>query len=57
MKWRPGISIADECRLAAIHADDKTADLLKRAASEIEAKQTRINRIIRICAGGRERDD
>lgn len=53
MKWRDGISIADECRLAAVHADDRTADLLKRAAAEITARQTKINEIIRICAGGR----
>ena len=53
MKWRNGITIADECRLAAIHADDTMADLLKRAANEIEARQTRLNEIIRICAGGR----
>lgn len=54
MKWRPGISIADECRLAAIHADDKTADLLKRAAAAITARQTLLNEITRICSNERK---
>lgn len=53
MKWRNGISIADECRMKAIHADPEMADLLKRAAAEITSRQTRLNEIIRICAGGR----
>lgn len=50
MKWRNRIPLADECRLKAVHADEHTADVLKRAAAEITRLQTRINEITRICS-------